>query len=680
MASGIATTTPGGPPRPSTPLRRYCGQMTRRGLPGSLIAALAVTVAALLGAPVADAHAQMGAKERLVHAYSPIVYLRAQESGGCDTSKEQFEPTSVNTVLGNPRVSLVHEGPKGRRLVTKAPTPPDLADRNADYYLDLPGDPLSAGCTYSKDFARLKRKGRIPPTTYVHVARERGMSGFAVQYFFFYYFNQFNDVHEADWEGMQVAFDANTPAKALAKGPYEVALFQHAGGEKASWDDPKVQKRGTHPVVYAAAGSHATFYGSAVYVENGQHGSGVGCDNTSGPLRRVIPHPRLVPNHPTPHTQDAWLAYLGHWGQRESGFNNGVKGPITKGQWRRPFSWMEGIRTASPTLPGGTILGPATTGVFCGAVATVSKFINLEAKSSTGALVLALIVAAIILLPILATRWRPVDLSRLRQPRTFGQLLRAARQLYGRKWRVFLPIGLSALVIMGAIGALDSLFHSIFGTGGLHPSINIGGFRLDVAPSIVEIARLFAGAIVTGAAVAAVHLLERTRRASFAGAYGLVLSRFWRLVGGELLYNVLLALLLISVIGIPVAIWKFVDWQFVQQEILFEDKSIRDAFRGSTRVVRGNWLRTLGIGGALFLISVSVGPVLGFVLIFKNFSLLWVNVLSSVVFALLVPYIAIGRTLLYLDVAARKEGQEVTVPPRRVSLRRLWRPGRGQPA
>ena len=32
-----------------------------------------------------------------------------------------------------------------------------------------------------------------------------------------------------------------------------------------------------------------------------------------------------------------------------------------------------------------------------------------------------------------------------------------------------------------------------------------------------------------------------------------------------------------AVIGIPYAIKKFVDWQFAQQEMLFEDPSMREA-------------------------------------------------------------------------------------------------------
>ncbi len=78
-------------------------------------------------------------------------------------------------------------------------------------------------------------------------------------------------------------------------------LFQHAGGERAGWEDSKVDKEGTHPIVYPAAGSHATFYDSTVYVQNGSKGSGVGCDNTSEPLREVQVRPDRDPDLPDHH-------------------------------------------------------------------------------------------------------------------------------------------------------------------------------------------------------------------------------------------------------------------------------------------------------------------------------------------------------------------------------------------
>ena len=332
---------------------------------GWLAALLVASALPWLTAPGAEA--AKSSAQKLVDAYSPIVMLREQtEDPPCDSSQEQYEPTTVDIMLGNPRVELVAPGRDGK--VTTAPTAADIAGLDAGYHLNLPGNPLHPGCNYAKDFATLKARGEAPVTTYARIATEKGTSGLVVQYWFFYYFNQFNDLHEGDWEGMQVAFDANSPHEALATGPSQIALFQHEGGERADWDDSKVEKEGTHPVVYPAAGSHATFYGSAVYVENGKGGSGLGCDNTTEPLRRVKPRPVLVPTDPRPGGPFEWLTFDGHWGQQEKGYSNGPQGPIEKLQWSEPFTWMSGVRTRSPELPSGFFLGPQVTTAFCGTV------------------------------------------------------------------------------------------------------------------------------------------------------------------------------------------------------------------------------------------------------------------------------------------------------------------------
>ena len=66
-------------------------------------------------------------------------------------------------------------------------------------------------------------------------------------------------------------------------------------------------------------------------------------------------------------------------------------------------------------------------------------------------------------------------------------------------------------------------------------------------------------------------------------------QRFWRVVVAQLLATLGVILLAITVIGLPWAIWKYVGWPFVQQEVLFTDKSIRESFRGSSELVRGRW-------------------------------------------------------------------------------------------
>jgi hypothetical protein len=143
--------------------------------------------------------------------------------------------------------------------VKKAPTAADIAGKREGWYLDYEGKVLGDTCVYARAFKKLLEEGKAPAITYAHIAREPNHDGFVLQFWFIWYFNQFNDLHEADWEGMQLAFEANTTTEALEEEPYEVILFQHAGGERASWEDGKVQKEGSHPVVYPAAGSHATF-------------------------------------------------------------------------------------------------------------------------------------------------------------------------------------------------------------------------------------------------------------------------------------------------------------------------------------------------------------------------------------------------------------------------------------
>lgn len=630
--------------------------MSHRPRWATVFASVVVVVGLTMAAP-AQAESP---KHRLVKAYAPITMLRAQEDPPCDVDEEQYEPTTVDVVLGNPRVDLVRETGAGKlRVVETGPTAADVAGLGKRYYLDLPGDPLEPECEYAEDFAEIKEAGDAPPLTYAHIAREEGETGLVVQYWFFYYFNQFNDLHEGDWEGMQIAFDANTAREALAKGPYEIALFQHAGGEKADWEEAKVEKEGTHPVVYPAAGSHATFYESAVYVENGQRGAGLGCDNTTEPLRRVAVRPVLIPTNPPHGSRFQWLTYEGRWGQKEKGYNNGPTGPNTKTQWLEPFSWMAGVRSTSPQLPGGFALGPTVTGAFCGTVAALSSFINLEAQTTVGAIAIAVILLLLVLVPAVLTRWRPVELTPLRQQRAFGQLIRAARQLYGRHWRTLILIGLTSIPIIGAIDGLQWLAQEAIGGG---------SFGSGVANAIGSVGQPIGFAIVAAAVITFMRQLERAQPPGFVAAYRLMAERFWRVVLGQLLASVLVLLLALTIVGIPIAIWKYVSWQFVQQEILFGDKPVQEAFRGSSRLVRGRWWRTVRVAGFLWLISVATGPVLGFALIFTALPLIWINILGSLVFALLVPYVAIGRTLLYFDLAARE--QEAAAEPTRP--RRWW--------
>jgi hypothetical protein len=51
------------------------------------------------------------AAQRLIDAYAPRLMLREEQDPPCETSAEQYQPTSVSTMLGNPAVELTRAVP-----------------------------------------------------------------------------------------------------------------------------------------------------------------------------------------------------------------------------------------------------------------------------------------------------------------------------------------------------------------------------------------------------------------------------------------------------------------------------------------------------------------------------------------------------------------------------------------
>ena len=356
------------------------------------------------------------------------------------------------------------------------------------------------------------------------------MRGIAVQYWFHYWFNQFNDLHESDWEMIQIAFDAATVEEALARGPSQLAYAQHNGGERRAWNDPRVEKEGTHPVVYASSGSHASQYWSALFLGNGRRGSGLGCDDTRGPSTRVEPTPLLVPTYPDFEGEHAWLAYRGHWGQHEPGVSNGPTGPNMKTQWLEPFRWMSGLRTSSPAVPTSETLGEPVTGFFCGAVSSSSSLLNDTSSSPLTALLVFATIAAAFAVPALRTQWRPVVAKPVRQRRAGGQIMDGAARVYWHELRVLAPVGLVAVPLGGlAVAAQLALFHS---TGLRRAFDALEDVKVEglVALFVGSLAHAIAPMLVGAATVLVLRDLDRGGDASLRVVLRGLRGELWRLV------------------------------------------------------------------------------------------------------------------------------------------------------
>lgn len=593
--------------------------------------------------------------QQLVERYSPILMLKRNDDLPCGRAGEQYLPAPVEIMLGNPDVQLVLRRNGKSRIVKRAPTSSDIAGLDENYYLNQPGVPYRPGCTFARESERLTR-GR-QPVIYAHLARQPGVPRLALQYWFYYWFNRFNDLHESDWEGIQLAFEANSVDDALARGPSRVAYAQHGGGELANWDDDKLSKEGTHPVVYVSSGSHASQYEQALYLGRGRQGSGLGCDDTRPKSFAVRPVPILVTTDRT-----GWLTYRGHWGQHARGFSNGVTGPIRKARWDSPFAWMAGLRTSTPEMPVSDAAGPTVTTFFCGAISAVAgagHFVGNRAWA------LGLILAAVLLviaLPVWRTTWRPAAAQPLRQERAAGQLLRVAGRLYVRYAGSMLAI---VLVIVAVAVGLARLLQLLRENAGLNLEIPLGDPGIDSFSSLVLLAPAYPlSLLLVGAPfIALLRRVDAGEPALPWAAFREVIPLVPRLLGLGLLALLALLLLEATVIGIPYAVKKGVDWTFAGQEVVFERRKARNALAASSRQVHGRWWSIAGVGLALFFVGAVLGPLGGAALIVLTGIPLWtINFVGLAFFALALPFMVTAVTLMYLDPRRRAA---VALPERR---------------
>jgi RsiW-degrading membrane proteinase PrsW (M82 family) len=183
--------------------------------------------------------------------------------------------------------------------------------------------------------------GGPSPTIYAKVIHDQQNQKTIIQYWLFYYYNDWFNKHEGDWELVQVILDES-------RTPEWVVLGQHHGGTRRSWENVQIEND-THPAVFVALGSHANYFW-----DNETFPNGLDIGNTrleifdrTGLSARSIPKVILLPSAEKDSTEFAesptngWLFFGGRWGESstQSDFG-GPLGPSVKGiQWDNPYEW-----------------------------------------------------------------------------------------------------------------------------------------------------------------------------------------------------------------------------------------------------------------------------------------------------------------------------------------------------
>jgi hypothetical protein len=613
----------------------------------ALLALLAVS--ALVLVPVG--HASLADEQALAEKFAPVVRLvELQDECG---HGEPYIPTDVDLLLGDPTVAL--RGPWNRTdLVKIGPSARDLVDR-FEYHLDFPGDPLDAGCDYSRWAHRLTEGSE--PVVYAHVVSEKAFPDkLALQYWFFYPFNDFNNTHEGDWEMIQLLFDARDAEEALAEDPIEVGYSAHEGAERATWDDERLEiVGGTHPVVYPAAGSHANKYGPALWLGSSAE-AGVGCDDTRGPHVELTPTAKTIPADPAAADEAfPWIAFEGRWGELQKAFFNGPTGPNQKAQWTAPITWSEGWHDESYAVPAAGLFGTGSTDFFCVAVAKGSKGLIQLLRNPGGTLLVLGALLGLVVFAIVRATWTPVAPTRIARRRSWGQVISASARMYVKRPALMLGLGVLLIPISFLITFLQWVL-----LGGLGLLGSVTGEAASVfafLAVIVGASLTFLGlGLVQAATACALVEIDAGRPIGAVAAYRLALQRFRPLVRAVALYVAVWVVLTGTVILIPVAIWLAIRWCLAAPVVELEDRRAYASLRRSGELVRHRWIRVGSLVGVSGAVAILAGPLLGAILIFLTETpLAFLNVVAGVVYALAMPFVALVTAYVYFDARTRVE-------------------------
>jgi hypothetical protein len=267
--------------------------------------------------------------------YAPVVFMATQEANRPADADEYIRNSSLrwshDSGRGDDLIAAVgkvnarslgnggykHQtegvvgGPKGPQIPSNADVRPHDkrgAGGSEGFFLDLDNKHRAS-----------QKSGTDAPVYYEAVDRHY------ITYWFFYAFNDGPtqgkldkvDDHEGDWERICVRLDSNNRAT-------EVAYYQHEGHKTLPWRS--VPKSGeTHPVVYSARGSHASYESAGakpIYKEIKGKQIQIATDQASRGTQWS------TEQHLTDARSEDWYGYGGAWGEvGDAEMTTGPQGP-----------------------------------------------------------------------------------------------------------------------------------------------------------------------------------------------------------------------------------------------------------------------------------------------------------------------------------------------------------------
>jgi hypothetical protein len=242
----------------------------------------------------------------------------------------------------------------------------------------------------------------------------------------------------------------------------------------------------------------------------------------------------------------------------------------------------------------------------------------------------------------------------LRRERPLKELARGALRIYAANWPLWMVVGAVMIPASLVVMFLDQLLGlewtmDLFNSTAAEPASELIGMTLGA----------FVGATLVSVAVfAALREFDEGTSPSVVSVLGRVVERGPSMVGQVVLYTASIAVLSISVLGIPLAVNRAVAWAVAAQAVMFEDRPAVRALSRSSELVKGNWLRVLGTVVLIALFVGLPGPLIAFgFLVFTRPPVIETvyPILTALYVLVLFPMGFIASGLLYGDLGAVKE-------------------------
>ena len=227
-----------------------------------------------------------------------------------------------------------------------------------------PAAPTSAGRAGSP-------RAASPPSTPTSRPIPARPGKLALQYWFFYAFNDFNNTHEGDWEMIQLVFDADDAEEALGEEPVEVGYSSHEGAERADWDDDKLELVDGDAPGRLPGGRLAREQVHRRALPRQLGGGGRRLRRHARPARRAqAASSTTIPSDPAAAAGSVPLDHLrGALGRAAEGVLQRADRPEHEDAVDDADQWSEDWRDRSYAVPTGGVFGTSATDFFCTGVA-----------------------------------------------------------------------------------------------------------------------------------------------------------------------------------------------------------------------------------------------------------------------------------------------------------------------